>query len=913
IGAEQFSKQGDSSAAGALKRVTGITIMDGKYVYIRGLGERYSSVLLNNLQIPSPEPTKRIVPLDIFPTGVIESMNIQKTYSPDIPGNFGGGLVNITTKNIPQEDNYFKLSFSTSYKDGVTGNSAIYNNFNGGSIDYLKGKSLTTLLGEQGYYLRDYLDNASQSNLDNKNFEDIKEAANQAVVDFEEHTKNYCLENSQSAECTGLYPTQRQNFASQLQNKSYGLTSKELKPGTNVAVSIGQGYKTSSGIRYGFTGSLYHKEDADYKISQKYNYNSDIVTGNPTQKKYFYETDSYFTTLEKKYGGLASLLLDTQTGHRVKYTKLYLKDFEDDTLNYLGFTDASAIQENYQYTYFERELDINQLTGQNSWEFKKSSLFKSLDLTWGYEDAKAKRDEPGSVTYGMFYDLTQLNDSDDPESILSDPETELIVPDGKLSFVTSGLNDSLKNFNIATELKNDNYKIKFGLETMKKERDFEINTISFNIGPNIFDSTKGEIDNYIDNYSNEIYNIDEIREDPTIDYTAVSSCFLSKELPSYNECLAKYSVEGELTGYEISINDDYLYMSSNPLNSSNYSATQNILANYLMVDFNPIESLNIIGGVRKEKLDQSIQFYSISLGEQSNNIDDEVTLPSLTLNYNYSENFIIRGGYSQTVTRPDFREYTESGYTDPTTGDRYVGNPDLKITDIKNYDIKFDYYLSHDEIVTLGLFKKEFQNPIETFLDRSSTVDRYGFVNAQKGDVNGWEIDFRKKFDFIDEDLSNFFVAGNYAQISSSITLNRDDKYQARLTNESRAMQGQSPYVINAQLGYDNLNTKDSVVLTYNEFGDRIVGVGFRGQELSDGTYNVGYPDAIEKAYGQLDLVIKSQLNDNYNLNEKKASYTFSFKAQNLLDGEKKVMQGSNILKKYKKGRSYSIGLSYKF
>ena len=86
----------------ALKRVTGISIVGGRYVYVRGIGERYSNTLLNNVEIPSPEPNRRVVPMDIFPANLLESLQTVKTFSPDQPGNFAGGSVQVFTKDFPE-------------------------------------------------------------------------------------------------------------------------------------------------------------------------------------------------------------------------------------------------------------------------------------------------------------------------------------------------------------------------------------------------------------------------------------------------------------------------------------------------------------------------------------------------------------------------------------------------------------------------------------------------------------------------------------------------------------------------------------------------------------------------------------------------------------------------------------------
>ncbi|MHB8911092.1 MAG: TonB-dependent receptor domain-containing protein [Lysobacter sp.] len=100
---EDFARQGDSTAAEALTRVTGLSLVQGKFVYVRGLGERYSSALFNGSPLPSPEPLQRVVPLDLFPSQVLESVTVQKTYSVKYPGEFGGGVIDLQSITTPDE------------------------------------------------------------------------------------------------------------------------------------------------------------------------------------------------------------------------------------------------------------------------------------------------------------------------------------------------------------------------------------------------------------------------------------------------------------------------------------------------------------------------------------------------------------------------------------------------------------------------------------------------------------------------------------------------------------------------------------------------------------------------------------------------------------------------------------------
>ena len=119
LSAEDIARTGEGDIAGALQRVTGLSVVGGRFVYVRGLGERYSLALLNGSPLPSPEPLRRVVPLDIFPTSVIASSVVQKSYSVAYPGEFGGGVINLTTRSAPR-DPFFNIGASIGYDTETT-------------------------------------------------------------------------------------------------------------------------------------------------------------------------------------------------------------------------------------------------------------------------------------------------------------------------------------------------------------------------------------------------------------------------------------------------------------------------------------------------------------------------------------------------------------------------------------------------------------------------------------------------------------------------------------------------------------------------------------------------------------------------------------------------------------------------
>ncbi len=112
LSAADIARTGEGDIAGALQRVTGLSLVGNGFVFVRGLGDRYSLALLNGSPLPSPEPLRRVVPLDIFPTSVIASSLVQKSYSVNYPGEFGGGVINLTTPAVPR-DSFFNIGIGT--------------------------------------------------------------------------------------------------------------------------------------------------------------------------------------------------------------------------------------------------------------------------------------------------------------------------------------------------------------------------------------------------------------------------------------------------------------------------------------------------------------------------------------------------------------------------------------------------------------------------------------------------------------------------------------------------------------------------------------------------------------------------------------------------------------------------------
>jgi len=263
-------------------------------------------------------------------------------------------------------------------------------------------------------------------------------------------------------------------------------------------------------------------------------------------------------------------------------------------------------------------------------------------------------------------------------------------------------------------------------------------------------------------------------------------------------------------------------------------------------------------------------------------------LPAYSVNWSPSDALRVRWIYGETVSRPDFRELSTSRYLDDQTGYEAMGNAELKTTIIQNLDHRWEYYFSEDEYVSLGVFHKKFISPIEeVFLPIAGTLLKVP-KNALSATNRGYEIEFRQSMRGLSRDLRRWSLFANFSQIDSQVEL--DPASRANLTSQNRPMQGQSPYVINLQIQYDRPVMGTQATLLLNQIGERISEVG---TDLR--------PDIIEKAYPQVDFVIQQNF-------RKKTK--FQFKVKNILDPDVEAYQGPVVVRSYKNGTSYALGLT---
>lgn len=792
LGSDQIAKAGDSDAAASLKRVTGLTLVDGKYIYIRGLGERYSQTLLNKSSLPSPDPTRRVVPLDMFPSSIIQNLVIQKSYTPDLPGEFAGGAILLETKSLP-DDFFLNISTGFSYTDGDNGVEKL--SYAGGNKDWSGRDDGTRALSEP---LAQAI--AGQQRLSECNL----------VV------------------TTGCFSVEQLTTISKsVKRNSQTLNVAEDAP---PSLSVATGNKWTAGsVQMGFLSSLRYSQDWSNETREKNSYNlGNSQTGELVSDKAQIKKSS---EREIDLGGTADFGVRIGQNHALNIGLMLMRKTTDEVEVSTG-TDADQTNLTFQDTklrWSERELRTNHLSGSHTLPF-----LAQAQLDWRYSQATATLEEPDQREYRYYDDGSgyQFETRGDGNrriySQLEDKNQDLGF-DIKVPFkIFKG--DAL---------------VKMGHNQVEKNRQSQIRRFKFEeqiAGGLSQDELRGSIDQVLG------------------DQNIGPNGFLLKE-------------------------------DTQP--TDNYRATQQLQASYAMIEIPLGKRLRYITGARYERSMQDVTTFKLF---DPDNAPDRAALETINIlpvhsaTLSLTPQMQLRLAYSETVSRPDFKELSTAPYHDVENDQIVVGNNNLVGSVITNIDFRWEWYFKKSENVSVGLFYKEFETPIEA-VARNSTEGGITFQNAQEAQNTGAEIEFRKKLDFINESMDRFSVAGNYSFIESSVTIAPENA--GLLTSKNRPLQGQSPYVVNAQLLYENPDSGTDLSLLYNVFGERITEVGV-----------LGLPDVFEDPFDQLDFVMRQKLSQNFSL---------GFKVSNILNPEAIQRQGDKTIQLYEKGRTFSLSLSGRF
>lgn len=784
ISSELMSQAASSDAGDALKRVTGVSVVGGKFVYVRGLGERYSNTQLNGAQIPSPEPNRRVVPMDMFPAGLLENIQIAKSFSPDQPGDFSGGSVRIKTREFPSIKT-ISFSASSSWNSQSTLKDAL--SYKGGGLDWIG------------------IDDGVRA------IPDIvkTEAADQPIRERGRFST------------TGFTADEIQRFG-QAFNNIWSPSVKTAPLNQSYSVSVGNSVGKPGGRELGFVSSLTYSNSYSREEAQ---WNSYRTSGGVLSPFTSYDVET------SKNDVLWGLVFNTSyragRHHKFSVKTLYNRSAEDEARIYEGFnSDRSTDLRDLRLRFIERGIFSGQFSGEHHFESLSDSRLK-----WQFSGARATRNEPDNreVLYEqrggewVFFDITQSGSrfffdlKDDELGGKIDWETSVKSPTGSKG------------------------KIKFGGLIRDKSRSFDARRFRFEQSSGI---------------------------QRHVDLTGTPEELFAPE----NIAPGRFELR------------------ESTRSTDNYTATQDVQAGYLMTDMPVTRRLRFVGGARVEHSIQNlISFDPFALQSRpiEVNLDNTDILPAANLVFKVTEKQNLRASYSRTLARPDFRELAPFEFTDFVGGRAVIGDTTLTRTTIDNFDLRWEAFPTLGELLAVSVFYKRFTDPIEQIIQPTAQL-RVSYKNAESATNYGVEFEARQQLDVISPRLENFSVNGNLTFVRSEVAVASDIDVS---TSSERALQGQSPFVVNVNLGYRNVDRGTTATVLYNVFGKRISEVGAQG-----------LPDVFEQPRHQLDLTLKQKLSPRVKL---------KMSAKNLLNHRTLYRQGSEIFRRHWSGRSVSVGVGY--
>jgi TonB-dependent receptor len=339
ISAEQISRTSDNNTAQVLRRISGLQVTDNKFVVVRGLSERYNNVMLNNGQLPSTEPNRRNFSFDIVPSALLDNIEVYKTATPDLPGEFTGGTVKINTKDIP-EDNFTQLTVGTGFNTESTGK------------HFVSGERKTS----------DYLGFDSYRKL----------PADFSGAEYARVYGEWYLNKSDQAKLKTVA-----QMGSRLPS-NWALYNSTAKPTQNYQFQLGRAYHFKNNNRLGFVGALtYRNEQTQFA----YDYFRSALGLNYTGNEY------NFTTA---WGAIANISYAFGP-HKISLKNLYNRRLEDKTAVYTGSGDVGP-ESNDISTFITNGLYQSRLEGEH--QLSK----KGIQLNWNADITNLKRDQPNSRT-----------------------------------------------------------------------------------------------------------------------------------------------------------------------------------------------------------------------------------------------------------------------------------------------------------------------------------------------------------------------------------------------------------------------------------------------------------------------------------------------------------------------------------
>lgn len=791
ISAQQIARSQDKNASEVIRRVPGISIIDGKFVMVRGLSQRYNNVWINGSAVPSSEADSRAFSFDIIPSSQVDNIQIVKSPAPQYPADFSGGFILIDTKEVPNE-NSARIAIGTSVNEQTQ-----FHNFvssKGSATDWLGFDNMRAL--PSGIH-------TPMSTTPGGN--GISLLGNGFNNDWTVKTRK---------------PLPAFSFAADVNR------SRELSKGGVIALLASLNYSNGSSTYAPMTNAFFGAYDVTNDRS--------VYLRNTTDRRY---------SRNVRLGAMMNLTFVPASGMgRYEWKNIFNQLGTDRYTERDGFGAQSNMIHQAEYYYSSRTTYNTQLTAKYVWDHSR------LDWNAGY--AYANRLLPDRRRY-------KLDNSNDPDVMA-------LSTGNDINREWTRLDEHIASAGI-------NYRYTFDGQRIE---------------PEIFTGA------YAD------YRTRSYRTRSFFYQWMPATCTLPKgfqqmDLPTELLVDANYG-------------DNGLYLIDDTKLRNDYKGNNLTAAAYAAVNL-PLGAWNIYAGLRFEhsrmELESNTRDYERS--PKSRYYDTNDIFPSVNATWHLNPQHQVRASYGRSVNRAEFREVSPSVFYDFDLASSVQGNTDLRPCYIDNADLRYEWYPSQGDQVSVALFFKNFDSPIEwTYTVTGGTDQVYSYVNARRATSYGVEVDLRKNLGFIG--LPDLTLVFNGSLIKSRVFFEKGSR------EKNRPMQGQSPYLVNVGLFYSHKAW--NAAAQYNRIGRRLIGVGRSLGSTGDQTVNI--PDSYEMPRNSLDFSLSRQFGHfGVKLGLKDVlGEKVVFQQRNnvtLTDGSTK--QVNEVTRSYRPGRSFSLNVSYKF
>ena len=802
VSAQEISRTQDTNAGEVIRRVPGVSLIDDKFVMVRGLSQRYNNVWVNGGAVPSSEADSRAFSFDIIPSSQIDNLTIVKSPTAEYPADYSGGFIIVNTKEIPAE-NSFNIAVG-----GNWNTSSAFQNFS-----YSKGSGTDFLGFDNGLRSLNGGIHAALNPQLNANGKPVGDYATSLLGNG--LNNDWLVKNRK--------PLGDLKLAASL-NQRWMLGGRTL--GMLAALNYTNEYRTYENMENNLYGIYDAANDKPNYLRHSVDdqYNNNVRLGAMLNFTFLSKDGNHKYQLKNIFNQLATS----------RYT------WRD------GVSAQSNLERSAEYYYRSRTTYNGQLTGKHT--------FTSDALDWSIGYAYANRHLPDRRRYLIddalesgVYALSTGND---------------------ISREWTQLDEHILSLGI-----NDKHHFKFG-----------------NFEPDLQVGAYGEYRSREYQTRNFIYNWN-------VSDNNMPSDFRHSDIPT-------------LLSSEANMGYDKLYLLEEKQMRNNYRGHNTLGAGYLALSL-PFGKLGIHAGVRFEHNDMELISNSrdYEKSESSRHYKTDDVFPSLNTTYKISDQHQVRLSYGRSINRPEFREVSSSVYYDFDLASNVQGNTELKNCYVDNLDLRYEWYPSRGELISLAVFYKHFDSPIEwTYTVAGGTDLIYSYKNAKSANNYGVELDIRKNLGFIG--LKDFSWSFNGALIKSKVQFEKGAK------EEDRPMQGQSPYLINTGIFYKNAPLKMDIALLYNRIGKRIIGVG-RSEGSTGDDSNSRVPHSYEMPRNTIDFSLAKKFGEHLELKLNvrdllaEKIYYKQFADVTYSDGSKKEVE--EIARCYKPGRNIGLQAIYKF